>query len=139
MKLEEVSTTPERRFCEQCRREVPCRVAKRPEIFRVFGREPVEIRVRIRVCCECGAHLYDAVLDEANFRRAYNIYRRRHQIPFPSRIRALRRRLGLSPEGFARLLGCDAVAVRRYEAGAVPLPEHAAKLRRLAGATPPPS
>jgi putative zinc finger/helix-turn-helix YgiT family protein len=130
---------PERRFCEQCRREVPCQVAERPGIFRVFGREPVRLQVRICVCSECGAHLYDAVLDDANFRRAYNIYRHRHQIPFPSRIRALRRRLGLTPEGFARLLGCDAAAVRRYETGAVPPPEHATKLRRLAGTVPPSS
>lgn len=126
----------DQKHCEQCGREVASQTVQRPETFDVFGEEPVEIEATVTVCPECGSQLHDEALDDANFRRAYDIYRMRHDVPSPDQIRALRERLRLTQKALGRILGYGEVVVRRYETGAVPNNAHTQPLRLLLASAP---
>ena len=132
-RTKEVPPVGGRKHCEYCGRDVHTRAVRRRETFLIFGREAVVVTVRIRMCSRCGAHLYDHSLDQANFRRAYDRYRRRHRLPFPAKIRDFRRRHRLSVDALGELLGCSAATIRHWEAGVLPPPELGRRLRGLVG------
>jgi putative zinc finger/helix-turn-helix YgiT family protein len=82
--------------------------------------EPVEYQARVRRCSVCKGEYAPTALEEENFRSAYDIYRRRHNLLFPEQIRATREKYGLSQRNFSRFLGWGDITVHRYEAGALP-------------------
>lgn len=59
-------------------------------------------------------------MDEANIFQVYNQYRRKHGIPFPDEIAAIREHYGLSAAKMAQILGFGINQYRMYEDGEVP-------------------
>ncbi|MEW5825752.1 MAG: type II TA system antitoxin MqsA family protein [Candidatus Bipolaricaulota bacterium] len=117
-------------FCPQCKAQREPKVHRRDETITVKG-EPVEIQANVAVCAECGEDLFVAELEEHNVKRAFDIYRRRHDLLTASQIRELRERYGLSQRGLAQLLGWGEVTVSRYENGAIQTRGHDQFLRLL--------
>jgi putative zinc finger/helix-turn-helix YgiT family protein len=109
----------EKDFCPYCEETTSFRLITRQETLPVMG-EPVEYQALVRRCTVCKGEYAPTALEEENFRSAYDIYRRRHNLLFPEQIRATREKYGLSQRNFSRFLGWGDITVHRYEAGALP-------------------
>lgn len=106
-------------FCPHCEEITGFRLITKQETLPVMG-EAVEYQARVRCCSVCNGEYAPTALEEENFRCAYDIYRRRHNLLLPKQIRATREKYGLSQRNFSRLLGWGDITVHRYEAGALP-------------------
>lgn len=119
-----------RGYCPKCgaEREMVARTVG--QTFPVRG-EPVTVKCEVAFCRCCGEDVFDRELDFANLERAYTEYRRRHGLPSPREIAALREKYGLGQRALAKLLGWSPATVYRYEKGAVPTVAHGEALKRL--------
>ena len=118
-RLTQEQTMTEEDFCPYCEEISNFRLITKQETLPVMG-EAVEYQARVRRCSICNAEYATTALEEENFRCAYDIYRRRHNLLLPEQIRATREKYGLSQRNFSRLLGWGDITVHRYEAGALP-------------------
>jgi putative zinc finger/helix-turn-helix YgiT family protein len=109
--------------CETCGPVGGTRVERREESYPVNG-EDTTVSAHIRVCCQCGQDLFDRNLDSKNLQTAFDLYRRRHNIISPLKIRAMRERYGLSQRSLGALLGWGEVTIHRYEHGSLPDDAH---------------
>jgi len=107
--------------CELCNSD-KSEVIKKDESFNIRGEE-IMVRSNVRVC-ECGNELMDEILDEDNITRAYDLYRKEHNILFPAQIRTIREKYGLTQRALGRVLGCGEITIHRYESGALPSVSH---------------
>ena len=117
-------------YCVNCRDEKEIRIDRRRESFDVRG-EPTEIESNVAVCLECGEDLFVEALDEQNLSRAYDAYRRRHDLLTAAEIKEMREKYGLTQRALAQLLGWGSVTVNRYENGAIQTRGHDQLLRLL--------
>lgn len=117
-------------FCAHCRIEKEPRIDQRREIFTVKGK-PVEIQASVAVCVECGNDIFLTKLEEQNFKRAYDAYRRENDLLTAAEIVAIREQYGLSQRALAQLVGWGEVTVSRYENGAIQTRGHDHFLRLL--------
>ncbi|KUK41537.1 MAG: Transcriptional regulator, XRE family [Clostridia bacterium 62_21] len=120
-----------RGYCPKCDAERELVVRTVDQTFPVRG-EPVTVKCEVAFCRHCGEDVFDRELDFANLERAYAEYRRRHDLPSPREIVALREKYGLGQRALAKLLGWSPATVYRYEKGAVPTVAHGEALKRLA-------
>ena len=109
----------EKDFCPYCEEITTFHLVTKQESLPVMG-EAIEYEAHVRCCSVCNGEYAPTTLEEENFRRANDIYRRRHKLLFPEQIRAIREKYGLSQRNFSRLLGWGDITVHRYEAGALP-------------------
>jgi putative zinc finger/helix-turn-helix YgiT family protein len=119
-------------ICEKCGLvdENMTRVVERTETYNVKG-EPIPVLARVRVCESCNKEISDEVLDDITLQAAYDVYRSKHKIVFPSEIRALRETYGLSQRGLGALLGWGPITIHRYESGSLPDESHNQVLRLM--------
>jgi len=117
-------------FCPQCKAQKEPIVEHRNEVITVKGK-PVEVQTSVAVCAECGEDLFVADLEEHNLKRAFDAYRRQHDLLTAREIRELRESYGLSQKALAQLLGWGEVTVSRYENGAIQTRGHDHFLRLL--------
>lgn len=117
-------------LCPHCRKEIEPRIEQRPEVFTIKG-APTEVESRIGICSDCGHTLFLEELEEGNFKRAYDAYRRKHEMLTVSEIRDIRETYGLSQRALAQLLGMGEVTVSRYENGAIQTRGHDHLLKLL--------
>jgi putative zinc finger/helix-turn-helix YgiT family protein len=110
-------------YCGQCDRRRTSHVVEREIELQVID-EPIKINARVRICDECGGECYDEELEEALFRKAYDIYRQHHNLITPEQLKAIREKYGLSQRSLAALLGWGEVTVHRYENGSLPDEAH---------------
>lgn len=110
-------------YCYNCDKYNTVDIIKRNEIYVVKG-EPIEIEVQICICEGCGEELFDKELDELNIERAFDIYRKKHELLSPEEIKAIRESYGLSQGAFSELLNWREVTLNRYEMGAVQDKDH---------------
>ena len=82
--------------------------------------EPVVMDIKVIVCGECNNVLCELASEKENTERAKEIYRRRHRILTPKRIKKIREKYHLTQTSFSRLLGFNEKTISRYEAGAIP-------------------
>jgi len=108
-----------KKFCPVCGIEQETDVIEKEEISNVRGDE-IKALARIRICCVCGEELFDEELDEENIKRVYDIYREKHGILSPEKIKSIRESYSLSQRAFAKLLGIGEASIVRYETGALP-------------------
>ena len=94
-------------------------IISKEETYTVKG-ETITIIARVKVCRTCKEELFDMRLDSENLKKAYDIYRKRHNIMMTEEIIALRKKYGLSQRDFANIIGCTQATVVRYEKGAIP-------------------
>src|SRR5437764_1137934 len=117
-------------MCERCGPTTNTRVESRTETYPVKGEE-TKVRAQVRVCAQCGGDISDDKLDSENLRRAFDEYRRRHDIVTAVEIREMRESYGLSQRGLGALLGWGEITEHRYEQGSMPDEAHNLVLRMI--------
>ncbi len=96
-----------------------------------FRKEKINILYHFYLCKDSNEQFTTSELDELNLFQLYNLYREKHNIPFPDEIKDIRKRYGLSASKMSKVLGFGANIYRNYESGEVPN-ESNAKLIQLA-------
>ncbi len=114
--------------CEVCGKSESTIVTKK-EIIPVRG-ENIEIESTIRIC-KCGNEIFDEDLEEKNLTKAYDKYRRRHNLLSPEDIKRIREKYGISQRTLGKILGWGEITVHRYENGSIPNPSHHKMLKFL--------
>lgn len=117
-------------YCGKCGVEREVRTTQRRETYPVKG-EPTDVESNVAVCVECGGDVFVKELDERNLKRAFDAYRRAHDLLTAADIKSLRERYGLTQRALGQLLGWGQVTVNRYENGAVQTEGHNRMLKLL--------
>lgn len=118
----------EKLLCSECLSLVEPSIIEREATLPVRG-EDVIVTARVAVCPACGEDIGTDSLDDATLEAAYSVYRARHGLLQPDRIRAIRSKYGLGQKAFARLLGWGDVTLARYETGSLQSKSHDSALR----------
>lgn len=118
----------ERTFCPDCMAMREYDIVDRHETYPVRG-EDVAIAARVAVCRVCANDISMPELDDAALQDAFSVYRARHDLLQPDRIRSIRSKYGLGQKAFARLLGWGDVTLARYESGSLQSESHDSTLR----------
>jgi len=105
-------------FCPRCEKVTKATRLSRKEHLPVLG-EPVEYTARVYKCGTCGEEFATPTLEEQNFKRAYDLYRKKHSLVTSREIKAIREAYGMSQRCFGRFLGWGEITVHRYESGAI--------------------
>ena len=103
-------------LCPNCDADISPEILRAKRSMPVKG-EPVEVDDRFLRCPVCSEEWSEEGFDVAA--EAYRIYRDAHGLLQPVEIRAFRKRLGLTQEELAKLLGWSEATVNRYEKGAL--------------------
>ena len=93
-------------------------IIEKRECYKVKG-EAIEVCARVKQCKECGEEIFDFEYDTENLKKAYSIYRKKHNLLSSKEIVSLRKRYKLSQRAFAALIGCTQATIARYERGSV--------------------
>ena len=112
-------------FCSTCGDFVFSSIQNTTETFNVRGFD-ITITSPARICENCGAIIFDAVLDDEKLKLVYRAYRELKGLLQPEEIRAIRERRNLTQEEFSKLLGFN---VARYENGSLQSEEEDGKIR----------
>lgn len=105
-------------FCPYCESEQDVTKVVKRETLSVLG-EPVNYDAELYKCTGCNNEFATTELEEENFRKAYNIYRDRHHLLRPEKIREIRHKYILSQKDFSRFLGWGEITIHRYESGSL--------------------
>ncbi len=106
-------------FCPYCDKEVRAYLITRRETHCVRG-EDIVIDATVAVCPLCGEDIGDSRIDGPTIDRAFDIYRKRHGIPGPDELKALRAAYGMSIREFSRFLGFGEQTYASYACGSLP-------------------
>ena len=71
-------------------------------------------------CVDTGQRFTDLELDWKNMEQVYAQYRKKHNIPSPAELTAMRERYGLSAIKMAQILGLGVTQYAKYEQGEMP-------------------
>lgn len=91
-------------YCPVCNSKQEVSIISKEETYPVKG-EPITIMASICTCASCGEEILSLQHDDDNLRRAYAIYRSRHNLLQSEEIKAIRDQYGISQVNFARILG----------------------------------
>ena len=105
-------------YCPACGKRQETIVVRKKETYPVRG-EPITIIANVCTCACCGEEIMTIECDDENLRRAYAKYRAKHGLLQPKEIKALRQRLGVSAEEFAKMTHVDCDSILRYERGSL--------------------
>ena len=108
-------------FCSTCGDFVFSSIQNTTETFNVRGFD-ITITSPARICENCGAIIFDAVLDDEKLKLVYRAYRELKGLLQPEEIRAIRERRNLTQE----VLNFN---VARYENGSLQSEEEDGKIR----------
>ncbi|MEX2120508.1 MAG: type II TA system antitoxin MqsA family protein [Pirellulales bacterium] len=110
--------TTELCFCFACGGERELRRERRTVEYQLRG-ETVQVVLPVMACTTCGTEEVDPAFTGDPVRMAYDLYRQRHGLLDPDRIKSIREQYRLSQKSFAALLGMSEATVNRYEGGAL--------------------
>lgn len=105
-------------YCPNCHIDVNTTVRKITETYPVRG-ENITVEANVRFCNECGEDLFDEELDSVNLNRAYDVYRKNHNLMPASSIFRMRMSYGLSQIAFSRVLGFSDGKIKSLENGSL--------------------
>lgn len=105
-------------YCPNCNKMMDSEVVERLETLNVRGQE-ITLKVKMRVCKECGEPLVDDELDDISLKQFYDEYRRLNNLLFPNDIKKIREKYNMSQTEFAKLLGMGEKTITRYENGTI--------------------
>jgi len=108
----------EKMFCPHCETAQKTSKVTKKESLPVMG-ESIEYEAQIIRCSACGSEFATTEMEEANFKIAYDIYRDKHHLLRPEKIRNIREKYGLSQKSFSRFLGWGEITIHRYESGSL--------------------
>jgi putative zinc finger/helix-turn-helix YgiT family protein len=94
------------------------KLINKKETYMVKG-ESITIDAQVIICEECGQEVFVPNVDDENLLKAYNIYRKNHNLLSPEDIILLRKQYNLNQADFATLIGCSQNTIKRYENGAI--------------------
>lgn len=117
-------------YCPRCETERKIQVERIEETYPVRG-EPITVQSKVAICSRCHEKIFDEELDSENINRAYEIYRKKHDLLLPGEISEIREKYGISQISLAKLLGWGEVTINRYENGAIQDKAHDEVLRLL--------
>lgn len=89
------------------------------ETYKIRG-ENITIKAAAMFDANTGKQIYDEKLDSDAINKAFDIYRKKHNIIDPNRIKNLRKSYGLNQRDFATLLGVSPTTIAVYEIGSLP-------------------
>lgn len=105
-------------FCPGCGITREFKIERKPQTLKVKG-EKIEFTSDVAICVVCEQDISNIELDSTTLTLAYDEYRKRHGLLFPSDIKQLREKYGLSQRGLSRLLNWGEVTIQRYESGTI--------------------
>lgn len=118
--------------CMECGAEMRCTDEL---FFESFQKESFEIRGVLHYVCDfCGEIELDASAMSESRKQADLLYRERHGLLTPEKIRGIRKNLGLSQKDFEIMLGLSSPTVSRWETGSVVQPKAMDNYLRIVGA-----
>jgi len=106
----------EKIYCPCCKNIVEVSLVHAQEVFNVKG-EDIEIKSTLAKCKECNHEIFSEEIDESNLELVYGEYRKKHKRLFPSQIKEIREKYGLSQRALCRLLEWGEITINRYETG----------------------
>lgn len=98
-------------------------VIDKQETYDVKG-EQITIQAKIKKCVACDKEIFDMVLDTENLKKAYRIYKTKHNLLQSEDILALRKKYSLTQNMLAMLIGCTQATIARYENGSIQSETH---------------
>ncbi len=105
-------------FCPECFNDEEFKKIKDYETHEIRG-EKYKNKVTKYICNNCGQDIIDDDEYDKSLIKAFNKYRKEHNLLFPEEIKQIREMYGLSQRGMSRLLGWGQVTINRYEKGAL--------------------
>ena len=85
-----------------------------------YRKDNFEITRQMYRCDHTGIEFSTEEQDQEAINKIYNLYRKKHGIPFPNEIKELRKKYGLSPSKMSLILGFGINQYHNYEKGEVP-------------------
>ena len=98
-------------------------VIDKQETYEIKG-EQITIQAKVKKCTECDKEIFDIVLDTENLKKAYRIYKTKHNLLQSEDILALRKNYNLTQNMLAMLIGCTQATIARYENGSIQSETH---------------
>src|SRR5690606_16072555 len=95
-------------------------VIKSEVIEHEFRKEKFDIVYHYYLCEDSGEKFEDERLMQLNLNQVYNLFRKKHNLPFPEEIISLREQYGLSAAKMSEVLGFGINVYRSYESGEIP-------------------
>lgn len=114
-------------FCSTCGEFVRSTIQNTTETFHVRDID-ITITSPARICENCGAIIFDAILDNEKLKLVYRGYRNLKGMLQPEEIKEIREKRNLTQEEFSEVLGFN---VARYENGSLQSEEEDGKIRSL--------
>lgn len=110
-------------YCPVCDTEVSANLVEREETTDVRG-ETITFAAEVAICPCCGKVIGDSRIESKNLNKAFDIYRKRHDILTVDCLKELRVSYGLSLRDFSKFLGFGEQTYARYERGSLPNSTH---------------
>lgn len=107
-----------KRYCPNCETECLTKIIERNETLTVRGCE-ITLKVKMRICAECGEGIIDKELDDISLKEFYDEYKKINNLLTATEIKEIRMQWGLSQSQFAILLGMGEKTITRYENGSI--------------------
>lgn len=109
-------------YCPQCWAWIDAddtEIRRIRETFPVKG-ENIESESEVRFCKKCGNDLFDDFLDPINLNRAFDEYKRRHNLLTSSEVKRIREKYRISPRIFSKILSFDdEKSIERFERNSI--------------------
>ena len=105
-------------YCESCDKDVRFNIIEQ-EIKSEYRGVHYTFLYKKAVCKHCGEHVYPVSVGRENEISLRDAYKKAAGLLTSKEIIEIRKKLGLSQEGLARLIHCGVKNIARYETGAI--------------------
>ncbi|WP_408955811.1 type II TA system antitoxin MqsA family protein [Natroniella sp. ANB-PHB2] len=106
------------KFCPECLQKQKFKKIK-DEIIHEVKNESFTNEIKKIICEKCGEEIIEDEEFDKSLLMAFNKYREKYNLLFPSKIKSIRKKYDLSQRDFADIIGCSVATINRYENGAL--------------------
>lgn len=117
-------------FCEECRNDVTYYVEDIVANGKLKGCDYEFVETKA-ICCECGAEVYVANIEDANLKALYNAYRKKNGIISLEKILEIPQKYGIGKRPLSLLLGWGEMTFSRYCDGDMPTVQYSKILQNI--------
>lgn len=114
-------------YCDNCSNFTE--YSTHEEIIEKYKKITVNVVENFGICTNCGEKVFVRELEDDNFKRLYDKYRKLKGLISPEAIKAFRENYDLSQREMVALLGWGKMTINRYERGSIPNQSHNDLLR----------
>ena len=115
-------------YCPICKKE--SNYAIKTKLIESFKGLKVNIEENVAVCNECQEEIFIEEIEEDNFNRLYDRYRKLTGIISPEEIISFRKKYNISQRELVAIFNWGKMTINRYENGAIPSQSHADILKQ---------